>query len=153
MYAVTSSPLVKRTRATLRSAEFGFFGVTVLTWVQTPRRCGLPATSNVRDGRSGWPGFGPVRMTRNAGVLTFFSLFTRPLRTSWLIVGTQFPKKASEVARSRIHKQRRPEPPWLRPNLRSIPGRLCRVNAVSRGSDGGGRARPSGRARQRSLDG
>jgi hypothetical protein len=29
MYAVISEPLVKRTRATLRSAEFGFFGVVV----------------------------------------------------------------------------------------------------------------------------
>jgi hypothetical protein len=29
MYAVTSMPLVSRTRATLRSAEFGFFGVVV----------------------------------------------------------------------------------------------------------------------------
>jgi hypothetical protein len=29
MYAVTSTPFVSRTRATLRSAEFGFFGVVV----------------------------------------------------------------------------------------------------------------------------
>jgi hypothetical protein len=29
MSAVTSIPFVKRTRATLRSAEFGFFGVVV----------------------------------------------------------------------------------------------------------------------------
>jgi isocitrate/isopropylmalate dehydrogenase len=35
-----SNPLVKRTLATLRSAEFGFFGVVVYTRVQTPRRCG-----------------------------------------------------------------------------------------------------------------
>jgi hypothetical protein len=32
--------LVKRTRATLRRAEFGFLGVCVYTRVQTPRRCG-----------------------------------------------------------------------------------------------------------------
>jgi hypothetical protein len=32
--------LVSRTRATLRSAEFGFFGVAVYTRVQTPRRWG-----------------------------------------------------------------------------------------------------------------
>jgi hypothetical protein len=37
----------------LRSAEFGFFGVIVLTWVQTPRRWGFPATSNERSGKSG----------------------------------------------------------------------------------------------------
>ena len=33
-------PLVKRTRATLRRAEFGFFGVDVYTRVQTPLFCG-----------------------------------------------------------------------------------------------------------------
>jgi hypothetical protein len=33
-------PFVSRTRATLRSAEFGFFGVDVYTRVQTPRFCG-----------------------------------------------------------------------------------------------------------------
>jgi hypothetical protein len=31
MYVVTSTPFVRRTRAILRSAEFGFFGVVVLT--------------------------------------------------------------------------------------------------------------------------
>src|SRR3954449_7725930 len=66
MYAVTSMPLVRRTRATLRSAEFGFFGVVVYTRVQTPRRWGEPF---------------------NAGVLVFSTLSSRPLRTSWLIVG------------------------------------------------------------------
>ena len=30
---VTSVPLVSRTRATLRSAEFGFFGVEVTTYI------------------------------------------------------------------------------------------------------------------------
>ena len=35
-------PEVRRTRATLRRAEFGFFGVVVYTRVHTPRRCGLP---------------------------------------------------------------------------------------------------------------
>ena len=30
-------PLVKRTRAIFRRAEFGFFGVVVETFVQTPR--------------------------------------------------------------------------------------------------------------------
>src|SRR5205823_11745650 len=42
MYAVTSMPLDSRTRATFRSAEFGFLGVIVLTTVQTPRFCGQP---------------------------------------------------------------------------------------------------------------
>ena len=31
MYDVTSAPLVRRTRAILRKAEFGFFGVIVRT--------------------------------------------------------------------------------------------------------------------------
>jgi hypothetical protein len=34
---MTSKPLVRRTLATLRSAEFGFFGVVVYTRVHTPR--------------------------------------------------------------------------------------------------------------------
>jgi hypothetical protein len=35
-------PLVSRTLATFRSAEFGFLGVWVLTKMQTPRFCGDP---------------------------------------------------------------------------------------------------------------
>src|SRR5918996_4249307 len=66
MYEVTSSPLVSRTRATLRSAEFGFLGVVVYTRMQTPRFCGHPCI---------------------AGVFDFFRTASRPLRTSWLIVG------------------------------------------------------------------
>src|ERR1700733_15763787 len=69
MYAVTSTPLVRRTRATLRSAEFGFFGVVVYTRVHTPRRWGAPF---------------------RAGVLVFVTLACRPLRTSWGIVGTRY---------------------------------------------------------------
>src|SRR3982751_1803952 len=72
MYVVTSIPLVRRTRATLRSAEFGFFGVCVNTRTQTPRFCGLFCS---------------------AGLLVFVRTFSRPLRTSWLIVGTGTPKK------------------------------------------------------------
>src|SRR5438552_6072997 len=67
MYAVTSMPLVRRTRATFRSAEFGFFGVLVYTRVQTPRRCGAPFS---------------------AGVLVLELFDSRPLRTSCAIVGT-----------------------------------------------------------------
>ena len=61
MYAVTSIWLVSLTRATLRSAEFGFFGVVVYTRVHTPRRCGLPFS---------------------AGVLVLLVFAWRPLRTS-----------------------------------------------------------------------
>jgi hypothetical protein len=49
MYAVTSTPLDKRTRATLRNAEFGFLGVVVNTRVHTPRRCGEPLSAGVFD--------------------------------------------------------------------------------------------------------
>ena len=42
MYAVTSMSFVSRTRATLRSAEFGFLGVEVKTRTHTPRFCGDP---------------------------------------------------------------------------------------------------------------
>src|ERR1041384_5218529 len=37
---MTSMLLVRRTRHTLRRAEFGFFGVTVYTRKHTPRFCG-----------------------------------------------------------------------------------------------------------------
>src|SRR6266545_717389 len=66
MYAVTSIPLVSRTRATFRSAEFGFFGVVVYTRVHTPRRCGLPLS---------------------AGVLVLLVFAWRPLRTNCWMVG------------------------------------------------------------------
>src|SRR5207344_3500512 len=61
IYVVTSMPFVSRTRATLRRAEFGFFGVCVYTRVQTPRFCGAP---------------------RRAGVLTLALEATLPFRTS-----------------------------------------------------------------------
>jgi hypothetical protein len=63
-------PLVSRTRATFRRAEFGFLGVVVYTRVQTPRRCGA-AMRFLRP----WPDFRP-------GVETFFLGFVRPFRTS-----------------------------------------------------------------------
>src|SRR3954464_14975866 len=66
MYAITSTLLVRRTLATLRSAEFGFFGVVVYTRVQTPRFCGFCSIAGTFD-------------------LAFCG--SRPLRISWLIVG------------------------------------------------------------------
>src|SRR5262252_10312391 len=72
MYAVTSIPLVSRTRATLRSAEFGFLGVVVYTRVHTPRFCGLDCS---------------------AGAPVLFFCGRRPCRTSWLKVGTVNPRK------------------------------------------------------------
>src|SRR5688572_22305747 len=66
MYTVTSLPLESRTRAILRSAEFGFFGVIVLTCRHTPRFCGHASST---------------------GDLVRRFWTTRGLRTSWLIVG------------------------------------------------------------------
>ena len=63
---MTSYPLVRRTFATLRIAEFGFFGVRVMTCRQTPRRNGEFC---------------------KAGDLDLLRILLRPLRTSWLIVG------------------------------------------------------------------
>ncbi len=37
---MTTRPLLSRTRATLRSAEFGFLGFVVPTFRHTPFRCG-----------------------------------------------------------------------------------------------------------------
>src|ERR1700704_4869375 len=73
-------PLVSRTRATLRSAEFGFFSVWVNTRTQTPRFCGLF-----------W----------SAGLLVLVTIFLRPSRTSWLIVGIRLraPKIQNDSAR------------------------------------------------------
>src|SRR3979490_1641528 len=60
MYAVTSKPFVSRTRATLRKAEFGFFGVVVYTRVHTPRFCGDAASAGTLDFQAG--SFRPVRI-------------------------------------------------------------------------------------------
>lgn len=65
---MTSKPFVRRTFATLRSAELGFFGVRVITCVQTPRRKG--------------------QLVR-AGDLDFTLIFLRPFLTSWLMVGIE----------------------------------------------------------------
>src|SRR4029077_13713619 len=60
MYEITSKPFVRRTLATLRSAELGFFGVVVYTRVHTPRRWGQSC---------------------KAGLLLFVVSDARPLRT------------------------------------------------------------------------
>src|SRR3954464_11469308 len=77
---------VRRTRATLRSAEFGFFGVVVYTRVQTPRRWGA-ATFFLRP----FPDFKP-------GVASFFVFGLRPLRTSWDVVGIRGRMVAAPIA-------------------------------------------------------
>src|ERR1700753_2146801 len=85
-------PLVSRTRATLRSAEFGFLGVVVYTRVHTPRRCGA-ATFFLRP----LPDFRP-------GVASFLAGFLRPLLMSWLVVGMRCSSVAGEsvTARGRL---------------------------------------------------
>src|SRR5690348_11025113 len=75
-------PLVRRTRAIFRSAEFGFLGVIVRTWRQTPRFCGAPGIGTCRWRRL-------FQFLRIAGALILAILARRPWRTSWLIVGTK----------------------------------------------------------------
>src|SRR6202163_4898814 len=70
MYVVTSIEFVNRTRATFRSAEFGFFGVCVYTRMHTPRFSGQPAS---------------------AGDLVFIPTASRPIHTHCENVGTVVP--------------------------------------------------------------
>jgi hypothetical protein len=69
MYAVTSTPVDKRTRATFRRAELGFLGVMVFTTVQTPRFCGHPSMAGC---------FGLERCGIRGALI------------SWLIVGIRY---------------------------------------------------------------
>src|SRR3990172_3040872 len=101
MYAVTSMLLDSRTRATLRSAEFGFFGVTVRTCVHTPRFCGEPFTERRMRFLS------VLKRKRSAGAFVFFRIGVRGLRTSWLIVGTPTPHSAFPALLSRRPESRR----------------------------------------------
>src|SRR5581483_5274887 len=99
-------PLVSRTRATLRSAEFGFLGVVVYTRVHTPRRCGA-ATFFLRP----LPDFRP-------GVASFFLGAVRPLRISWLVVGMRWERVAGGnriAAAPRAPRRRPPQAPDRRP--------------------------------------
>ena len=79
---MTSIWFESRTRAILRSAEFGFFGVIVRTCRQTPRFWGAPGIGVWRWSRL-------FQILRIAGALTFSIFGFRPWRTSWLIVGTE----------------------------------------------------------------
>src|SRR5712691_1307872 len=76
MYVVTSTELVSRTRATLRNAEFGFFGVCVYTRMHTPRFSGQPIS---------------------AGDFVLTCTFSRPIRTNCENVGTVFPQSRAEI--------------------------------------------------------
>jgi hypothetical protein len=96
MYAPTSIPFVRRTRATFRSAEFGFFGVVVYTRVQTPRFCGAP---------------------RRAGVFALVVGAFRPLRTSWFTVGTLLRSFSSFEVCGRLRTQQKAGKGGPMPNL------------------------------------
>src|SRR3990170_3703408 len=74
--------LLRRTRAIFRSAELGFLGVIVRTCRQTPRFCGAPGMGSWRCRRL-------FQFFRNAGALTLRPGSRRPLRMSWLMVGTE----------------------------------------------------------------
>src|SRR5450759_459721 len=91
-------PLVSRTRATLRKAEFGFLGVVVYTRVQTPRRWGA-ATFFLRP----LPDLRP-------GVASFFLGAVRPLRISWLVVGMRWQSVAGARPESGLRRAPRPAP-------------------------------------------
>jgi len=60
-------PLVSRTRAILRKAEFGFFGVMVLTYKQTPRLKG--------EGHFFGLFFSKLKLRQRAGTFGFFFVF------------------------------------------------------------------------------
>src|SRR5437588_4123424 len=66
-------PVVRRTRATFRRAEFGFFGVVVYTRVHTPRRCGD---------------------RRRAGLFVLLRGRSRPFLTNCWMVGMAFFSRA-----------------------------------------------------------
>src|ERR1700731_1707441 len=100
MYVVTSIELVSRTRATLRNAEFGFFGVCVYTRMQTPRFSGQPMS---------------------AGDFVFTWTCSRPIRTSCENVGTVFPSMVRTIfvaLARRAHKNARERTPTLKGLLR-----------------------------------
>src|SRR4051812_27225104 len=107
MYAVTSIWLLSFTRATLRSAEFGFLGVVVYTRVHTPRRCGA-ATFFLRP----LPDFRP-------GVESFVGFGVRPLRTSWLVVGMRRSMVAAGAWRAGLRSRREHQGGDHRSRLRS----------------------------------
>lgn len=71
IYAVTSIPFVRRTLAIFLKAEFGFFGVTVLTTEHTPLFWGLLMSVLLL-----------VRLLKpfcSAGEVDFFSIVCRPI--------------------------------------------------------------------------
>jgi len=75
------------TRATLRKAEFGFFGVMVVTLVQTPRLNGEPPAIVFLLR------FKTLKTVCMAGDFDFFFVNFLPFLTSWLTVGIMIAKR------------------------------------------------------------
>jgi len=82
-------PVVKRTFATLRIAEFGFLGVRVITCTHTPRRKGFSLSAGAFD----------LARTVRLGFLT-----------SWLIVGILMGYKILRIKNGRKGK-------WFLPTM------------------------------------
>src|SRR4030042_5529268 len=91
-------PVTRRTLATLRNAELGFLGVTVMTRVQTPRFWGHDC---------------------NAGALFFLRTASRPLRTSWLIVGIPVLSRNVRESTNIRREMSTPPPGWMGEGCRS----------------------------------
>src|SRR5919106_6626834 len=126
-------PFVRRTRATFRSAEFGFFGVRVITWRHTPRRWGAPRPIEAVCSRV-------LRVRRSAGAFTFFPAGLRPLRTSWLIVGNREPRVRSlmTAADFAVPPGRTVAPKRATLELqRGVPGRAHTKASRARDTEGG----------------
>src|SRR5713101_6888333 len=149
--------LVRRTRAILRRAEFGFFGVIVRTIVQTPRFWGAPRRSSTRRP------FLEFQVVRSAGVSTFLPCGLRPLRTSCEIVGTTTPcvlvtRRAHRHARTSTQAcclgslpDRRARPAWARSPGAARPQSQDRDRADARNDRPEGRSPSRKTGRIRSL--
>src|SRR5436305_11882584 len=124
-------PPEMRTRATLRSAEFGFFGVVVYTRVHTPRRCGA-ATFFLRP----LPDFRP-------GVASFFAFGWRPLRISCEVVGMRSGSLAATAGPIPPHEMEN-KPPYgaVLPSRRGGGERRWRTRAPGGASGRAARGRP-----------
>src|SRR3989344_2348577 len=72
-------PLVRRTRAIFRIAEFGFLGVFVVTFVHTPRLNGALKKTGLF--------LRTLNPFVSAGVLLLYGALLRLRFTSWLMVG------------------------------------------------------------------
>src|SRR5215204_4510268 len=102
-------PFVRGTRATLRSAEFGFLGVCVYTRVQTPRFWGAP---------------------RSAGVFVRDLGATRPFLTSWFTVGMKLLYDTQERLARREPANRTPNGSEREPGSASGKIRAIRAGAA-----------------------